>query len=100
MKLKIVDLRKFIRMVVIIGIIILSILFIGLTNTYSKGEVKYKEEYVTTGDTLWSIANQEVSSNDYYKEKDIRDVIQEIKAINQLESGTLSVGQKILLPTI
>ena len=46
MKLQIVNTKKFIRMLFIIVIIGGIVLFIGLKNTYSKGEIKYREEYI------------------------------------------------------
>lgn len=100
MKLKIVNTKKFIRMLFIIVIIGGIVLFIGLRNTYSKGEIKYREEYIISGDTLWSIAEKEALENDYYKNKDIRNIVQEIKQVNHLEDANLKIGQKILIPTI
>lgn len=100
MKLKIVDFKKFIRMIIIIMSIIVISLFIGLTSTYSKGEVKYKEQYISTGDTLWSIAKYEANNNKYYEEKDIREIVQEIKNINNIGNKNLEIGQKILIPTM
>jgi len=100
MNLKIVNIRKFIRGITSIIAIALIVLFIGLNNTYSKGEIKYKEEYIVTGDTLWSIANNEAKINKYYEQKDIRIIIQEIKSINNIGNKNLEIGQKILIPTI
>ena len=52
-------------------------------------------EYVTItvskGDTLWTIAR------DYYQEKDVRDVIEQIKEINNLKNSNIKVGQELLL---
>ena len=98
MKLKIVDKKKFARAVIVV---IISILFLltGLNRTYSKGEIKYKEEYINTGDTLWSIAKKEADTNKYYENEDIRNIIEEIKDINQMENGNLKIGQKIKIPT-
>ena len=100
MKLQIVNTKKFIRMLFIIVIIGGIVLFIGLKNTYSKGEIKYREEYIISGDTLWSIVEKEALENDYYKNKDIRNIVQEIKQVNNLEDANLKIGQKILIPTI
>ena len=68
-KLKIVNKNKFIRanLFIITGLVI--ILFIGLTQSYSKTNLKYKLECITRGDTLWSIAEYEIKNNDYYKRK-------------------------------
>lgn len=99
MKIKIVNKQKFIRSLIIaIGLIIFAIL--GITNTYSKTEISYKEDYILKGDTLWSIAEKEIDTNEYYRNKDIRDVMFEIKKINNLQNKNLTVGQKILIPCI
>ena len=100
MKMKIVNRKKFIRSLIVIAIlIILTSLGIHHT-TYSKTEIAYKEDYILKGDTLWSIAESEVNTNSYYKNKDIRDVAYEIKKINNLENENLTIGQKILIPYI
>lgn len=99
MKLKVVNTKKFIRSLVIIVASIIFLLLIGFNNTYSKGETKYKEEYIYTGDTLWSIAEKEAKDNKYYENKDVRNIVIEIKDINHIESGNLKVGQKIKIPT-
>lgn len=98
MKIRIVNKKKFIRAVTVIVIIISSI-FMGLTKAYSSGETKYKQEYIISGDTLWSLAEKEAQENDFYKNKDVRDIIQELKYINHLESNDLKIGQEILIPT-
>ena len=51
--MKIVNKRKFIRTICILGII-LSLLIIFSQTTYSKGEITYKENYIYNGDTLFS----------------------------------------------
>ena len=100
MKLKIVNTKKFFRMIILILAIIIFLLCIGFNTTYSRTELKYKEEYVGQGDTLWSIVERQYNTNLYFKDKDIRDVIYEIKKINNLADGNLKIGQKILIPTI
>jgi LysM repeat protein len=47
---------------------------------------------VLSGDTLWSIATL------VNPEADPRDVVEEIIALNQLESAVLTPGQQIALP--
>lgn len=99
MKIKIVNKKKFIRsLIVLAGLIIL--LLLGVNNTYSKTEISYKENYILKGDTLWSIAEHEIDTNEYYKNKDVRDIVYEIKKINNLEDGNLTIGQKIIIPYI
>lgn len=100
MKFKIVNLSKFIRSIlVILGIIICISLFIS-NISFSHTETTYKTIYVSTGDTLWSIAKEEKSSNSYYANKDVRDIVNNIKDINKLSNCNLSIGQKILIPNI
>lgn len=99
MKITIVNKRKFIRSLVVLGGLIILIL-LGMSNTYSKTEVAYKEDYILEGDTLWSVAEEQTQTNEYYKNKDIRDVVYEIKKLNNIENGNLDIGQKIVIPTI
>ncbi|MCI8636797.1 MAG: LysM peptidoglycan-binding domain-containing protein [Clostridia bacterium] len=97
MKITIVNKTKFIRSVIILVALIFLIL-LGMTNTYSKTEVAYKENYILDGDTLWSVAEEQTNTNEYYKNKDIREVVYEIKKINNIEDGKLEIGQKIVIP--
>ena len=99
MKIRIVNKRKFMRSLIII-VALVATSFIGFNCTYSKTEISYREDYIFKGDTLWSIAEKEVATNEYYKNKDIRDVIYEIKELNNLQDGNLKIGQKILIPEI
>ena len=100
MRLKIVNMRKFFRTITLIILAIMCLLFIGFNNSYSKTETKYKEEYAREGDTLWSIVENEYNKNAYFKDKDIREVIQEIKAINNMQYSNLKICQRILIPNI
>ena len=99
--MKIVNKKKFIRMVIlIIGVIML--LFICFSNiSFSKGEVKTKTIYASSGDTLWTIAKQEQENNSYYEDKDIRDIIYQIKKLNNIQNNSnLKEGQKIIIEYI
>lgn len=60
--------------------------------------ISYKTEYVVAGDTLWSIAEQEVNNNEYYKNDDIRTVVYDIKYINNLKSSELKQGMELKIP--
>lgn len=97
--MKIVNLRKFIsNILLILGIIVLG--FFGISNvSCSHGEIEYKTIYVSNGDTLWSIAKSEVSDNEYYFNKDVRDVIENLKTVNNLSNISLKVGQELKIPT-
>ena len=51
-----------------------------------------------SGDTLWSIAEQQVSNNKYFENKDIREVVSELKSINNISNSKLEEGEKIKIP--
>lgn len=95
--MRIVNKTKFIRSNVILIILIGSIVIFA-TNTYSNVETKYKEEYVYTGDTLWSIAQEELENNKYFEGKDIRYVVNELKNVNNLTNVNLKDGDKLKIP--
>lgn len=100
MKLKIVSFRKFICSIgTLLGVIILlSLIFSNITLSY--GEMDYKTVYVIQGDTLWTIAKREQICNPYYEDKDIRDIVYELKKLNHLQESNLYVGQALTIPNI
>lgn len=95
--MKIVNVKKFIRTVSILGILVLMLIIFS-NKTYSKVDTKYREEYIVSGDTLWNISKEESKYNKYFENKDIREIVSEIKRINKLETLDLYEGQKILIP--
>ena len=96
--MRIVNKKKFTRMIIIVLGIIFSMCFYFSNVSFSKGEVKTKNIYVSSGDTLWSIAMQEKENNSYYENKDVRDIIDEIRKVNNLDNTSyLKVGQKLVL---
>lgn len=98
--MKIVNIKKFIRSIVLILGIIFILSIICAKGTLSHKELEYKEIYVACGDTLWTIAKDLQSSNDYYKNKDIRDIILNLKTINNIENSNLYIGQQLVVPVI
>ena len=96
--MKIVSVKKFIRTISILVILIL-IIILFTNKTYSKVDTKYKEESIILGDTLWSISQEEAKNNKYFENKDIREIVSEIKRINKLDNLDLKEGQKLLIPT-
>lgn len=98
--MKIVNKRKFIRSIMIIGALIAFISFIFVNKTLSHVEISYKKIYVSSGDTLWNIAQDQKYNNQYFEDKDIRSIIDEIKYTNQLTNSNLVVGQELNIPTI
>ena len=95
--MKIVNRKKFIRSNLILAILLGTILFFA-NNTYSNVETKYKEEYICAGDTLWTIAQNELKNNKYFDGKDIRYVVNELKTINNLSDSSLKEGERIRIP--
>lgn len=95
--MKIVNKTKFIRTCIILGLI-LGIVIIFSTKTYSKGEIEYKIEYVCKGETLWNIAKEQSENNKYFEKEDIRNIIYELQDINNLENSNLYEGMKIKIP--
>ena len=98
--MKIVNKNKFIRSVIItIGLIIFIVMVLS-SISFSYTEVNYKEIAISSGDTLWSIATYERTHNEYFKDYDIRDVVDEIKYVNNLSSSNLNIGDKLSIPII
>ena len=91
---------KFIRSISItIGLIIFLILMLS-NISFSHTEITYKEIAISSGDTLWSIARYEKNNNIYFENKDVRDIVAEIKYLNNLNSSNLSIGDTLNIPTI
>lgn len=97
---RIVNVRKFIISSTILFLVIASIISAVINVTYSYSETKYKTIYVTEGDTLWKIAEYERANNEYYENKDIRDIIYDIKNENKLNISNLKVGQELRIPIV
>lgn len=95
--MKIVNRKKFVKSVIIL-LIILYVILTFAKNTYSKVDIKYKEDYIYAGDTLWTIAKQESIYNKYFENKDIREIVNELKDINNLQDSNLIEGDKIKIP--
>ena len=100
MKIRIVNLKKFIRSVLIILLItgFISIFFSNFSLSY--GETNFKTIYVEEGDTLWNIAKEQRDNNKYYNNKNIRYIIDDIKNVNSLNNSELQIGQKLEIPTL
>ena len=75
-----------------IVLIIFILIIIFAKSSYSKQESTYITKYVSSGETLWSIAKYEVENNEYYQENDI-------KYVNKLKNSNLSVGMEIKIPS-
>jgi len=84
---------------IIIGIAIFLILILS-NISFSHTQIIYKEIAISSGDTLWSIAKYEKNNNMYFEAQDLRDIIDEIKYINNLKNSNLNVGDSLKIPTI
>ena len=91
--------RRFITIFTILGLIILFIIMLS-KQSYSKVEISSKTIYVASGDTLWTIAEQEQKNNRYYEDKKIRDILDDIKFKNNLSDSYIYAGQKLDIPTL
>lgn len=83
------------RFASLIVILVMFTVFIGMiVNAGASSGVKKEHEIVKVkaGQSLWEIAS--VNSNN----KDIREYIYEIKAMNRLDSNVIHAGQILLLP--
>lgn len=94
------NMKKIIRLSVIVSILAVLVLLFIHSTSLSYEEVEYREVYVSSGDTLWSIAKSEQESNNYYKGKDVREIIFDIKKVNNLSSSDLVINQKLLIPSL
>ena len=98
MKLKIVNKSKFFRSFILLSVVVLFILLSFINKSSSEEIQNYKTITVNSGDTLWSIAQYEKNENAYYKDSDIRDIVYDIKEINNLSSCNLTINQNLKIP--
>ena len=96
--MRIVNVRKFVRSIIIVlGVIgMLSLLLMNSTLSYK--ELEYETIYISQGDTFWNLAQELQETNNYYKGKDVRYIIDDLININTLDSKTLTVNQKLQVP--
>ncbi len=98
--MKITNVKRFVRSILIIlGIILGLTLFIS-KSTLSHGETEYKTIYVSEGDTLWNIAKTNQINNGYYKDKDVRYIINDLMRVNNLDTSNIQVDQELLIPEV
>ena len=73
----------------------LTTIFLLLDNQVSAGEPQAVVEYVVQpGDTLWSIADGSSTSD-----VDVREVIADLRELNNLRTSSLQIGQRLSLPS-
>lgn len=86
---------KFIRSTLVLLILLYIIGSFFYNKTYAYKEYTYKTITVSEGETLWNIAEFEKENNEYYKNKDIREIVFEIRENNNLSTSNLFVGQEL-----
>lgn len=98
--MKIKNIKKFIRGIIIIfGIIfVLSLIIVKSTLSYTSKE--YKTIYIKSGDTLWSIALDLQENDSYYTGKNIKYIIEDLKQLNNLTTSTLYANQELQIPVV
>ena len=99
--MRIKNLKRFITFIVSMFIITLSICLFISNNSFSHSDsINKKTIYTSYGDTLWSIAQNEQANNKYYKNKSVREIIEDIKNVNNMKTSNLSSSQELLIPYI
>jgi len=91
--------KKFVRAILIIITLTVGLVLIMTSRSESHQEIIYKTVAVSSGETLWDIAEKEQKNNKYYKNNDIRDIILDIKDVNNLNNSNLKVNQTLEIPT-
>lgn len=100
---RIVNIKKFIRGIIVLSSIIIAIVLFLSKVTLSHnddGKINYETISIAQGDTLWKIATEQQETNPYYTEKDVRFVLNEIKKINNLCTSDLQIGQELRIPVL
>ena len=98
--MKIVDMKKFVRSIILMFGIIVLLTLIFVNKSFSHSETVYKKIYISSGDTLWNIARLEKNCNEYFMNKEIREIVYELQNINNLKNSELKIGQELSIPTI
>lgn len=82
----------------ILAILILSFGF--NSNSLSKTDIIYEDYTIGSNDSLWNIANLVKENNINYNNKDVREIVYELKQINGLNSSDIYNNQIIKIPEI
>lgn len=96
--MKIVSIKRFIRSILIVLLIIIILSLVMVKSSLSYKEIEYNKIFVSEGDTLWNIAKHNQNYNNYYKNKDIRYIMNDIMRINNLKTSDLAINQELNIP--
>jgi LysM repeat protein len=92
---KIMKKNKLFKRILVLSI--LCIILIPLTSkafsTSSTNKTSYSKITVCSGDTLWTIASENIGSGG-----DIREFVYNIRKVNNLDSAIITPGQELLIP--
>ena len=90
--------RRVTFLVLVVMIIVMCFMF--NTISLSSTEINYVEYTVSSNDTLWSIATLIKENNVNYSRTDIREIIYEIKQINNKDKSNIIENEKLIIPEI
>lgn len=84
----------------IIAIVLLSVFVISISTQASDLEQHTKYKYyksieIYKGDTLWSIANENIDTDHY---KSVQEYVNEIKEMNSIKSDQIISGSCLIIP--
>ena len=84
----------------IMAIVLLSVLVISFSTQahdleHPKQYKYYKSIEITKGDTLWSIASENIDMNHY---KNVQEYVTEIKEMNAMKSDHIVSGSSLIIP--
>lgn len=97
--MKIKNFKRFVTCImVLMGIITILSLFWANYSLSHTENIKTKTIYASSGDTLWSIAQTEQKKNKYYENKNIKEIIEDIKSVNNLQTSNIYNCQELLIP--
>lgn len=87
--------RFLIRMIIIFSVVFLSLTGFMTILTNASKVASYEEFVVSTGDSLWSIAQ-----NHKPLHMDTREYVEQIKRLNVMETSDIQTGQVLNLPNV
>ena len=86
--------KKFVRAILLIIGISIGINLLISTTAFSHQDLKYKTVSVSSGDTLWNIA-EKYMNNDY---DSVQAYMKELKEINGLSGDKIYEGKYLMVP--
>ena len=94
-RIRLVNKRRFITVIMTCLLVLFTSVSVIISASSIDKPIRYSNFVVQKGDTLWSIAKQNVP-----KSMDIREYIIEIEKVNPINNSFLAEGQEIILPNL